>query len=65
MFLVLAVHVELSDTFNTELFFLKFDLVGVWGKFRGESSNLIRECGREENNLDGMITGKHACTVGR
>jgi hypothetical protein len=57
---ILAVHVELPDTLDAELFLLKLNLVGVWRKFRGERSDLVGERGGEEDNLDGMIARKHA-----
>jgi hypothetical protein len=60
VFLVPAVHVELSDAFNTELLLLKLDFVGVWCEFRGKHSDLIREGGREKNDLDGTVARKHA-----
>lgn len=52
VFLVPAVHVKLPDVVDAQLLFLQLDLVGIWGKFRGECSDMVREGGREEDDLE-------------
>jgi len=46
-----AVHIKLSDIVNTKLLLLQLDFVWVGRKFRSERSDVVRESGREEDDL--------------
>jgi hypothetical protein len=58
MLLVLAIHVELADAVNAELLLLELDFVGGGRKFGGEGPDVVREGGREEDDLDRVCTGE-------
>lgn len=52
MLLVLAVHVELPDVVDTQLFFLQLDLIGVGCDFCGVGADVVGKGGREEDDLE-------------
>lgn len=54
MFLVPAVHVELTDTVDAQFLLLELNLVGIGCEFGGERANVIWEGGGEEDDLNGL-----------
>ena len=60
MFLVPAVHIELTDVVHGYLGLLQLDLVRVRCKFAGEVTDGVWEGGRKENNLYRVLPRKHA-----
>jgi hypothetical protein len=52
---VSAVEIKLLDAFDGELGLLQLDLVGAWSKFRGEETDVVRESGRKEDDLNRWI----------
>jgi hypothetical protein len=58
MLLVLAIHVELADAVNAEFLLLELDFVGGGREFGGEGPDVVREGGREEDDLDRVRAGE-------
>lgn len=60
VFLVSAVHVELTDALHGELLLLELDLVRIWCEFGGEGSDVVGEGSGEENDLGFIVSSKGA-----
>ncbi len=52
LFLILAIHVKLSNVFHAKLLLLQLDFVWTGGEFGRKISDMVWEGGGEQNDLD-------------
>ena len=54
VFIGLAIQVNLFDALDREILMSKCHLIGVLGEVLGVADDMLREGGREEDDLDGL-----------